>query len=358
VDLADTVAQDIYLRLDDPTENREEPIGKVNIVHSGDLKSSVWDRKKSESIALAKRLPQRFSMTVDSETSADEINDAANVRTVTIRRTEHNAAERRPKLNVLINTDGTCYPQIAIAPTKRPNYLEPDKKSFHLNIPDLIKTTVPVRPRSTSSFGMVLLMDFGTAVSCLSYIDVDTAILRQAEGEPLSDEAPQYQPSMFAGTVELRAQAAPIDEQDRRLVIELNALDSKLALGSEFERLLTKLNDNSVQCDVGQATELRTCLERTMALLAPDKEMKKTGLKPEAIGKPYTRRQHVMWVMSQRRNPHPKQSAKINNVVGELVKVAHARASDIIHGDVPPGRTEIERILRLWKTALFELLDV
>jgi hypothetical protein len=356
--LSDVVAQDLVVQLQSnvPIDGTPEVLGETTIVKSGAAKSDIWSGPNVGLIGLKHKLPQRFWMSVANRSEIEQEGSSDIRHAITIKSGRLRHRQLIATVTMTANDEGTCHPQIAVAPRAAPNYLEPDHKRFHITIPDLVRSDV--QAFELGDIPHVLSIDFGSAMSCAVSIDILEASVRQEHSQPLLDNDANfcvYHASKLNG---LNGDSRSIDPQFKRIIAELRRSDQNAA--DCLERFLIDFYEKDKSLQSGQTNLLRTSLERLLNSLASDSRLRAAGVKKVNLNGNYryTRRQQIAFVLTARKTKHPKQQARIEELVFNMADVAYKRASDIVHGDVVAERSEVERILNLIRTSMFELLDL
>lgn len=354
--LSDLVANDLSIKLlSDAGESRAaapKVVGEATIVRAGTPKKTIWETPLSTAVVLREKLPMRFQMTISQDRDDGGEPDLANARAIVIKRAFFGQRQKTVKISLSVNDTGMCYPQIAVAPTNAPKYMEPDQRRFHIEVPDLTKSeAIP------EDHHRILSLDFGSVMSCISSFDLSAGMQRIESGIPLDGLTHNYPTALFTSIEKLEAREEPLSYQDQKLVNALNRISRKI--GNDVEEVIRAVSDPSIRLGDDQVTKLRRAIENLLLALAPNEELRKAKIKIEPGKSNYDRNQRVSWALRGRSCLLIKVDGRQALLTQAVVNVLYSTSSEVIHTlDAEKGRREVERMLLLFRLAANDLLSV
>jgi len=357
--LSDFVARDLYLQVTNQAEedSSKDTAGEAVLFRAGTPKQELWEKEHEIGVHLRKRLKRTFGFAIRSDEPTDTANVTPDFHVVTVRRKMADELEKYIKVRTTVNDEGQCRPRLYLAPRKHPEYCEPDKQHFHLQIPDLAKEK-PYRKEAPIVFGEVMLaFDFGTSICAISSLNVSAATEIVDSGKPFITGIGRVE--YAKEEIAQHAEEVTLNADDRKILRELDKLDPLIA--SSFRQFLDDIRASRLSYK-GTSCELRAVIELVLDKLAPDEEVRKR-YKPEPQTGRVSYSNRARFILQERRSRDVQEVKKcaetidlIDETVGNILRGVHKRASTVVHTGAADELQELQRLHRYFRAIMSDLL--
>lgn len=336
--LSNFLARDLrFLFFTDGYGEDRENLGSAVCFEAGEEKKKIWNEPHEFRFNLLRTPRRRFMFSIKDD-------NEERIEPIHIRHHYRNGLERAIKLEVQVTDAGECKPRFHLAPTRYPQYAEPDKLAFRIKVPDLAKRYEPTQ--------QIYGFDFGTSTSALVQLDVDFAETQMAAKERFYDasvkvEVPPLEEYEFAGN--------ELDE--RQVLTALRKVSPPHA--DRYGQFLMDFRTERGSYR-GLAGELRGILETLLLKLAPDRALR-VGEVQYRVGKTsYQHSQRARFLLQKRLGKEGKAQTssilKMLDAVENATVDAYISSSKILHHDEEDELLKLKRIHEQVKTIIGVLL--